>query len=212
MARNISRRVRVMPREIDIFTPGGRCKSHGEPGGIQRDQHTAIRCDVLQGNCPGKIENLPSLPGSQIHSQKIEIMPVVDSSEPDLLSIATPSKAAFSVPLASERANVAGVVGDPNEAAVVPECGMIHERDLIALGIESDVANPAAALINDVAHRIFKTALAVHVVNNGQLALWIPVGPSDICEQFAGGSSCQRSFGEHAVHSLHLTGMDSTYR
>ena len=54
---------------------------------------------------------------------------------------------------------------------------MINERNPIVLRRDPDVTDPAVALIQNMADRIFDLVAAVNVMDDGDLAAWHPSPP-----------------------------------
>ena len=82
--------------------------------------------------------------------------------------------------------------------------GMIHECDQIALRREANAADPATALIKHIPYRILQTAMTIHVMNNCELAVRVPVCPTNIGQYLPGRASSQWRTGEHSVHGFKL--------
>src|SRR6267378_363904 len=91
-----------------------------------------------------------------------------------------------------------------NRTAVVPQRGMIKERDLVAQGRETDVADPTSTLVKHVADRIFKPAVPLGMVNHGQSAFAVPVCPANVIQKFAGRTSAQGRSRENTVFRLEM--------
>src|SRR5215471_6844914 len=98
-------------------------------------------------------------------------MTFFNGGEPDFLAVRPPRQTTFRFPFLREAANVSRKIGDRDDSPIVPECWMIHERDLIAPRGEADVADPSAALIQHSANGKLQPASPGNVVNDSQLVL-----------------------------------------
>ena len=59
-----------------------------------------------------------------------------------------------------------GQINHADGPAIVPECRMIHEGDPVALGRETDVADPSTALVEHFADGIFQAAMTVDIIDD----------------------------------------------
>ncbi len=84
---------------------------------------------------------------------------------------------------------------------------MIHEGDRVGLRRESEITDPAGTLVENLADRVFETALAFDVMNNRQFASRVPIGPANVRENFARRSPGDRTARQHAIDGFELAGV-----
>jgi hypothetical protein len=128
----------------------------------------------------------------KIYGHQLAVVTSFDGGKPDFLSLGTPCQAGFRFPFGGECSHLPRSVHYSNIAAVVPKRGMVHERNLIASGRESDVTDPAVTLIKNRTEGKLQTAAAIDVMNNCQFPFRIPIGPAHVFQQFAWRATRQR--------------------
>ena len=86
---------------------------------------------------------------------------------------------------------------------------MFHKGNLVALGIQAEMAYPPLALVNNVSNGIFDPVAALGMMNHRKLALCIPVGPGNIFQHFAWRTAGQRSASQSALAYFQVSQMIS---
>src|SRR5690349_6320573 len=86
---------------------------------------------------------------------------------------------------------------------------MIHKSYLVALRRETNVADPATGLVQNLADGILQPVPAIDTMRHGEFAPRTPVGPAYVLENLAGRAAGQRSACQHSVHQFQARSVNS---
>src|SRR2546426_10291723 len=124
-----------------------------------------------------------------VNSSHSPIYATLESREPDLVAPWAPPQTVFRSPARGQRGLMACQVNDADRTTVIPSRGMVHEGDLVSLGREANVGDPAAAFVNNLANGILQAVPPIGIVHHCQLAVGIRSGPANILQNLTGSAT-----------------------
>src|SRR5947208_2499386 len=178
-------------RSRSLFSPGAR------PIAPERIASREIRArPLVLASCsvsvPGALSNSRSLP-DKLTPRSERLNPVAVAVNQTSSPEGDQAKPQSAGPALGQVRLLAAKVDHANRSPVIAQEIVIDKSQVIALGRETQIADPSSGFMQYFANRVFQAALATDDVHNSQaVAVWSPVGIFDVIQQVTGSIRTDR--------------------